>query len=255
MKMIIAAVAVLLCMASLDPAQTRKSRPRTKSGAKRVAKPEEPPPRVIGTNVIITTNEGDQVSGSLLGLTAYSATVKSSGLDSTVALETVSSITFGRPRMATAPDPQQSSRRSPDFTRDAAAAVDSFGAMISLTKTSTNYTDYGQQLTELRRSTERYVSKYAPSENIGETRTAALIAGALADYTWARTIWALKLGSSHNDVDEADSPAVADAIAVYPELRTSAASGTRFSADKLVSGLWKHAEEKIERVRLLSQAR
>ncbi|HEU4391571.1 MAG TPA: hypothetical protein VFV34_27525 [Blastocatellia bacterium] len=257
MKMIVVAVVVFLCMTSVDSAQTRKSKPRSKAGAKRVARPEEQePPKVIGTNVLITTTEGEQVSGSLLSLNAYSATVKSSGLDSTVALETVSSITFGRPRIATPAEPQSSSHRSADFASDAAAAVDSFGAIVSLTKTSTNYTDYGQQLTDLRRRTERYVSKYAASESVGETRAAALIAGALADYTWARTIWALKLGhSSHNDVDESDSPAVADAITVYPELRASAASGTKFSADKLVAGLWKHAEEKIERVRVLSQAR
>jgi hypothetical protein len=252
MKIIAAALIVLLAMASHDAAQKRRSRP--KPVPKRAAKPEEtPPPRIIGTNVVLTTKNGDKVSGSLQALTAYSARVKSSGLESTVALETVSLISFGGPAASAAP-PQPATRKHPDFSRDAAAAAVALGEMSALTKSGTNYTDYGQQLTELRRKTERYVSKYASSDDAAESRAAALIAGSLADYTWARTIWALKLGySTHADVDESDAPAVGDTIAIYPELRTSAASGTKFSADKLVSGLWKHAEEKIERVRLLSR--
>jgi hypothetical protein len=211
---------------------------------------------VLGSNVIITTTEGDQISGSLLGLTAYSARVKSSGLESTVALEKVSSILFGRTEPAPAPQQQQRSRRHPDFGRDAGAAAAALAEVSALTRTETNYTDYGQLLTEVRRKTERYVTKYAASEDSGEARAAALIAAALADYTWARTIWALKLGyAQHPEVDEQDAPAVGDALAVYPDLLTSAASGPKFSADKLVAGLWKHAEGKIDRIRALSQAR
>ena len=259
MKLIIGALIASLCLTSVATAQKRRTRkPGATAAARRSPKPEETvPPRVIGSTVVITTKEGDQVSGALLALTAYSARVKSSGLESTVALDTVSSITFGRAVSTTAPTPAQpGSRRHPDFSRDAQSAASALSAMSALTKTGTNYTDYGQQLTDLRRSTERYVAKYAASDDVGEARVAALIAGSLSDYTWARTIWGLKLGySTHQEVDESDAPAVADAITIYPELRALAAAGTKFAADKLVAGLWKHAEEKIERIRALSQVR
>ena len=95
--------------------------------------------------------------------------------------------------------------------------------------------------------------KYGASEDAVEQRGAALAAAALTDYTWARTIWTLKFGYSGNTtVFETDSPAVGDALSLYPELRQTAASANKFSADKLINGLWKKAAEKVELLRPLA---
>jgi hypothetical protein len=105
-------------------------------------------------------------------------------------------------------------------------------------------------LTELRRPAERFIDKNSISENQSEARVVALLAGALTDYNWARTIWTLKFGrSGDGSVFDTDSPAISDAVALYPDIRAAAASGNKFSVDRLVSGIWKKAEEKIERAR------
>jgi hypothetical protein len=60
----------------------------------------------------------------------------------------------------------------------------------------------------------------------------------------------MKLGrASDGTVAEGDSPIIADLLALYPDLRTAAASGNRFTVDRLIAGLWKKAAEKVERAR------
>ena len=86
-----------------------------------------------------------------------------------------------------------------------------------------------------------------------ESRSAALVAAALTDYTWARTIWTLKFGySGSTTVFETDSPAVGDTLSLYPDLRQAAASENKLSADKLINGLWKKAADKVEILRALA---
>jgi hypothetical protein len=75
----------------------------------------------------------------------------------------------------------------------------------------------------------------------------------LIDYTWARAIWTLRLNRSGDTTAfDTDTPALADALALYPDLRTLAAVGNKFSVDKVVSNLWKKAAEKIDRARALT---
>jgi len=124
--------------------------------------------------------------------------------------------------------------------------------MASSLKPGVDYTEYGRQLSELRRAGERLIGKYSSTENPAEARVLSLIAGALTDYTWSRAIWTLKFGrSSDGTVAESDSPVVADAVALYPDLRTLAASGNRLSVEKLLSGIWRKASEKQDRARTL----
>ncbi len=130
--------------------------------------------------------------------------------------------------------------------------------MDSATQSGTEYSDYGRRLVELRRATERFVSKYAGSDDQTETKLAALVSAAADDYSRARTIWTLRLGQGAGatvTVTVTDSPAVADAVELYPEL---AQPGTRnkLPADKLVAGLWKQASRKIgQGRRILEHAR
>jgi hypothetical protein len=129
--------------------------------------------------------------------------------------------------------------------------------MASSLRPGVDYTEYGRQLIELRRAGERLISKYSSTDNAAEARVVSLVAGALTDYTWARTIWTLKFGrSSDGTLAESDSPVVADAVAMYPDLRTLAAAGDRLSAEKLLSGIWRKASEKQDRARgLISSPR
>ena len=128
-----------------------------------------------------------------------------------------------------------------------------FNELASVLKSGSDYTEYGRQLGDLRRSAERFITKFSSGDNATEARVLALLTGALTDYTWARTIWTLKFGrSSDGTVSESDSPLLADVLALYPDLRTAAASGNKFSVDKLVGGLWRKAAEKVDRVRSLT---
>ena len=130
------------------------------------------------------------------------------------------------------------------------SAVSAFESMIASAKSGADYTDYGRQLSELRPQAERFIARYGASENAKEARTVGLLAGALTDYSWARTLWTLKLGrQSDGTLAENDSSIIGDLLVLYPDLRTSAASGNRFAADRLIAGLWKKALEKVDRVR------
>jgi len=252
--MIKALILILLTaiLPSNVPAQSRKKHPTPKPGGKKTTpaeKPETPP--IIGSNVSILTRNGDRIGGTLLELTDFSIRLKSDDLESVISLDTVASMAFGD----AAPTKGQSPAAPPsaNFTRDVETMLAAFQSLASELRNDTGYTEYGRQITDLKRAADKFVVRYGSSEEATESRCAALAAAALTDYSWARTIWTLKFGYSGNAaVSETDSPAVADALSLYSDVRQSAAGGTKFSADKLINGLWKKASEKVDVLRSLS---
>ena len=204
---------------------------------------------LAGTAVVIVTKNTDRIVGTILDLNSYSIRIKSEGLESVLALDTISSLTFGSQVRDTTREPPAPAA-SADFARDMNSAVSAFDSMIASAKAGADYTDYGRQLSELRPQAERFIARYSASENAREARVVGLLAGALTDYSWARTLWTLKLGrQSDGTLAEGDSSIIGDLLVLYPDLRASAANGNRFAADRLIAGLWKKALEKIDRVR------
>ena len=127
-----------------------------------------------------------------------------------------------------------------------------FQTLASSLKPGVDYSEYGRQLSEVRRASERFLAKYSSTDNPSEARVISLMAGALTDYSWARVIWTLKFGrSSDGTIAETDAPVVTDTLALYPDLRESAAVGNRLSAEKLLAGVWRKAAEKQTRARAL----
>ncbi|HWP44645.1 MAG TPA: hypothetical protein VNO14_15465 [Blastocatellia bacterium] len=241
---------VIALLASADTyAQRRRSQTR-RPAAKEPAK--QPASKMVGTPVVITTKTGDLIRGQLIDLSAYSIKIKSGNLESTISLETIAAISFGTTPAAPPQQAKEAPEPSAELGRDLNELMRSVESISSATRAGTDYTEYGRLLTDLRRDAERFIDKYSSSENTTDIRAVALISGALTDFTWARTIWTLKLGrSGEGTVSESDSPVIADTLALYPELRTSAATGKKFSGDKLIAGLWKQASEKLDRVRAL----
>lgn len=253
MKQATALMIIAFLLTSTAEAQKRKkptppTRPRT------VAKdpPKAASPRIIGTTVVVTTKNGDQIKGELLDLSAYSVKIRADRLESTLALEALSAISFdstavpvsmksaGDGKSATSPD---------EFARDARTVL---GALDAMTAGNMDYTEFGRALSELRNKVEYFVQKYSVTENLTEARVVALAGGAMTDYAWSRTVWTLKLGRSSNDtVEESDSPVLGDALALYPELHSAGTGGTKYAADKLIAGLWKRAIEKANKAREL----
>jgi hypothetical protein len=251
MKSITSLIILVSLLSPAALAQTKKKKPvqrRPPATAKKVpVRTEQPRPRIIGSEVVVTTKNGDQIKGVVLDLTAYSIRLRVDKLESILALDTITAITFGSSPAATeAVKPTPAT--GPDFARDADQVLRAMLVMGSGAKAGADYTDYGHQLTEFRRQAERFIQKYSISENPTETRMVSLVSGVLTDYTWARTIWTLKLGRSADGmVGEADSPVIIDALSLYPDLR--ATNGNRLSAEMLIGGLWKKAAEKIEAAR------
>jgi hypothetical protein len=250
-KSIVSILIINLLLVSSVAAQKGKAPAKKPTGKRTTAQPKSTPgaaitntPRVIGANITITTKGGNNISGSLMDLTAYSVRIKSGGLESTLALETIAAISFDS-TLPTQPPPPPLSEM---FSKSLTAAFSAFQTMASETKSGSDYTDYGKQLSELRRNVETFIQRYSASENAKETQIISLLSGAIIDYTWARTIWTLKLGGD-GTVGEADNPVMADTLALYPDLRTATANGNRFSADKLIGSLWKRASDKVERAR------
>jgi hypothetical protein len=208
---------------------------------------------MVGSAVVITTRNGDLIRGQLIDLSSYSIKIKSDSLESTIALETIAAISFGSAPAALSEPEKKSPEASAQLGQDLDPVLKSIDAMSSATIAGTDYTEYGRLLTDLRRHAERFIDKYSASDNLTDTRAVSLVSGALTDYTWARTIWTLKLGrSGEGTVSESDSPIIADTLALYPELRNAAAAtGNKFSGDKLIGGLWKEAYEKVEMARAL----
>jgi hypothetical protein len=245
---------IFVAIGSDGLAQKRKTqppaaRPRA-TPRERAAQPSANAPRMIGSTVVITTKNDDRITGTLLDLSAYSVRVRADRLESTIALDTIASISFGTSQAAGQRAAQPAASVRPEFAREAEGAVSAFQSLASQLRSGADYTEYDRQLTGLRRTAERFIGKNSVGDNQAEARVVALLAGSLTDYTWARTIWTLKFGrSGDGSVYDTDSPAITDALALYPDLRAATASGNKFSVDKIVSGLWKKAEEKTERAR------
>jgi hypothetical protein len=243
------ALTMVLCLTTISAGQSRqKTRPRTVQRKPPVTE-KKPSAPVIGTQVVIINKNGDRITGTLLDLTAYSVKIRSEGLESTIALDTIATLSFGNsipPGIRTASGPAP----GPEFIGDLDSVLNAFRIVAAAAKPGIDYLDYGQQLAELRSQAEKFTTRYGSSESSIESKAAALLASALTDYSWARTIWTLKLGrTSDGTLSEKDSPVVADTLALYPDLRTAAANGPRFSADTLIVGLWQRAAEKAERAK------
>jgi hypothetical protein len=254
MKSIARLLILTLCMALPAISQSqRKKTPAPKPNSARPAVNTKAQGRMAGANISITTNTGGQVAGSLIDLNTNAVRIKTGEFESTIGLESVASISFRTPRDPVSGASAQASSESADFAGDVETVSSALDTMAASVKSGFDYSEYGRRLTDLRRLAERRIGKYSSSENAAESKFAALLAGALVDYTWARTIWTLKLGSAGSAlVSDADSPVVGDALALYPDLKTAAASGDKLSADKLVVGLLSHATAKGQQIRLLA---
>jgi hypothetical protein len=255
MKMIPLLLIIFICVGSAAHAQKPKKRapvPRNRSTQRErtMGQPSPNSPRLIGSPIVIITKNEDRIAGTLLDLTAYSVRVRADNLESTIALDTIASISFGASAAARPRTAQPAAPVRPEFIRDAETTVAAFQSVGSQLRSGADYTEFDRQISGLRRTAERFIDKNSTSDNQTEARVVALLAGALTDYTWARTIWTLKFNRSGDTTAfDTDSPAITDTLALYPDLRAAAASGNKFSVDKLVSGLWKKAEEKADRAR------
>jgi hypothetical protein len=244
MKASITIIIMLLLVGPADAAQTRR-KPRPRAPQKTETRP--PGPRIVGSQVLLITKNGDRITGVILDLTAYSVRIRANNLESVHALDTLASISFG-----TAAPPVQRPELPPvrpEFSRDFNRAIEALQSMVSQTNAGTNYTDYGRQLTGLRRDIDQFIGMYSSSDNSLETRIVALLAGAVTDYNWARTVWNLKLGrTSDGTVNESE---VTDLLSLYPDLREAASSGGKLSGDKMIASLWRKAAAKADRARSL----
>jgi hypothetical protein len=262
-RIIVSLLLLLSPAASASSPQTKARHPakrpqkrEIKRPARRVGKPalaSEPKaviPPIIGSQIAVVTRDGKRITGQIVDFTALSVQIKSEAGPTTVPLDSVTSLTFA----ADAPGPDAQSpktSRHPNFTREVESVLSSLQDMEKAIEGGADYTDYGRQLTGVRRSVEHFTNKYAISEDETEARSAALLAAALTDYTWARTVWTLKLGhSAPTTLSASDSPVVADALDLYPDLRPSAEAGA-IPADKLIGGLWKKALANVDRARKL----
>lgn len=254
MRTFVAFIAIALCAtANAQPQKKKKAVARPRPAANQPAAAQTTKPRIIGSTVVIVTKNGDRMSGEVLDLTAYSVRLKADNLESTIALDTIASLSFGgAPIPVSRPESSAGPVRA-DFARDTDSVLGIFQTMAASLRPGVDYTEYGRQLVELRRGAERLIARYSSTDNPAEAKVISLIAGALTDYTWARTIWTLKFGrSSDGTISESDSPTVSDALMMYPDLKTAAAaSGNRLVAEKMLVGIWKKASEKQDRARAI----
>ncbi|HJZ68188.1 MAG TPA: hypothetical protein VKF81_08710 [Blastocatellia bacterium] len=253
MKLLAATLILSFLAGSSAGAQKRrKATRRSRSTPAKSAEADAGKPAALGSTVTIVTRNGDRLAGELLGLTAYSVRLRADNLESAIALDTIASLSFGSTPRPGERVNQSIGRVRVDFARDAAAALGLFQSLESSLKPGFDYTDYGQQLAELRRLTELFITKHSATDNPAEARVVCMFAAALNDYSWARTIWTLKFGrSGDGTVADTDSQVIGDVLGLYPDLRGLAATGNRLSVEKLLTGLWRKAAEQTDRARTL----
>src|SRR5713226_8732957 len=177
MKSLIALFLISLCVGASAQAQKRKRSPSRSSG--QAAGATNTKPRILGSTVMITTKNGDRITAELLDLTAYSARIKADNLESSIALDTVASISFDGSAANMAPAKQPIGPVRADFARDAEPAHGIFQTLASSLKPGVDYTEYGRQLSELRRASDRFITKYSTTDNAAEAHVLSLLAGAL----------------------------------------------------------------------------
>jgi hypothetical protein len=258
MKSIIVLIVIALGTVTTAGAQAKKKKvpPRSRGTTSQPVAETLTKPRIIGSNILIITKNGNRLTGEVLDLTAYSIKLKTDNLESTIALDTIASLSFNGAAAPSLRTDQPIGPVRPEFAKDADVALGFLQTLSSNLKPGLDYTEYGRQLIEMRRAGERFITRYSSTDNPAEARALSLMAGAMNDYSWARTIWTLKFGrSSDGTIAETDSPVIADSLAVYPDLRESAASGNKLSVDKLVAGIWRKASEKQDRAKSLISAR
>ena len=251
---------VVLSVLTSDPGFAQKKpvkkpaqRPRTTTTRPAEQKPQS---RLAGTPVTVVTKNGEQQKGTVVDLTTFSIRIRAGALESSISLDNVESLSFGTATPpASRPAATPTAALPAGFIDDAETAITAFQSMSNATKAGTDYSDYGRLLGDLRGVAERFIDKYSTAENPTAFRVVALLSGALTDYTWARTIWTMKLGrTSDGTVRENDSPVIADTLSIYPDLKAAAGSGGRYAGDKLTAGLWVKASDKVERARTLLPA-
>ena len=92
MRPILFAVILALLATTEVTAQRRKPQPKRPAPAE-TSKP--PASRMIGSAVTVTTKNGDNIKGQLVDISAFSITIQAGNLESTMALETIASISVG----------------------------------------------------------------------------------------------------------------------------------------------------------------
>lgn len=237
----------LLILATASPVFAQKHRPAKKKAPAKEAPAEKP--AIVGKQITVVTTAGEKITGAVEEFSDKGVKLGVNGQDKLISFETVATISFVDPPAADAPE-KPTTHPHPRFSRDAETVLSGFQAMEAEVRSAPDYTDYSRQLTELKRTSDKFVAAYSMSDDPTELRITALLSGAVNDYTWARTIWTLRLGRPANAaVSTSDSPVVSDALQLYPDL--SPAAGTGASAEKLIAGLAAHAAGKVALARKL----
>src|SRR6266571_2926041 len=94
---LLAATLILFFLAGSGASAQKRKKPtrRSRSTAAKSAEADAAKPALIGSTVMVITKNGDRLTGQLLGLTAYSIRIKADNLESTIALDTIASLSFG----------------------------------------------------------------------------------------------------------------------------------------------------------------
>src|SRR5215831_19047186 len=122
MKTVIAILLVVIFLGATTNAQKRKKpASRRRSAASKPTEAETSKPAVIGSIITIISKNGDRLTGELLGLSAYSIRIKADNLASTIALDTIASLSFGDGAPPSARVDKPAGPVRTDFARDAGA--------------------------------------------------------------------------------------------------------------------------------------
>src|SRR5262249_41680959 len=149
-------LAVVLILSALPVQAQKKKYPKTRPRTVHTpAANNTNASRIVGSHVVIVTKNGDHVAGEVLDLSVYSIRIRSDKLESTIAMDTIASVTFGDSPVPVAKPVMMPP--SSDFARDASIVLGSFQSVATSLQGGIDYTEFGREVTELRRMVDKFV--------------------------------------------------------------------------------------------------
>src|ERR1044071_3498487 len=135
MKSFCSLIILTLCLSVAAEAQKRrKAPPRQPARQKASVDTSAAAPRIIGSQVTLITKNDERIAGTLLDLNAYSARIKADNLESSIALDTITSISFSGTVPRPVPVPVLSVAMRAEVPRDAESVIAAFQSLAGQLK-------------------------------------------------------------------------------------------------------------------------
>ncbi|MFQ3581939.1 MAG: hypothetical protein SNJ62_08480 [Chloracidobacterium sp.] len=211
--------------------------------AQRRKPPRRPAPQpvspMVGKDVRIMRTDGLEIVGKLVKLDLQGVTyLNAGGEQATIALKSISVLTFGEPIK----------RIDKRFVNDARQALDALGRVNTLVNGNPTFSQYDALVIDARVAVEAFLSKYDDYDDQSDFFDD--VRGVLRSYELVRPLWATMQGADRRISLAESAPELAPILRMYPNLRaTEYNQNGRYPTDKVIAYVWNRTAQRLRGVR------